>query len=381
MKSKKAAVLLIVFSILLTLSGGAFAAPDAEEAGVVFEASEADSGGQFTLTMTAYYATFRAFQFAVRFDPAVVQPVDSSGAVTDSFEKFAVKGQMWLSTIGTSVDPTLGIVKFTGYIMPGTSGASITASYEAVAGSDGIKLFTFKFKTLTSGDPAFRIATAAEGEPYDHSLPEGAAISNDGDSIDGSVAFKISALEGGNDTAGDLVTPDETMSADELLADCIILKIGSYAVVADSGLTAFYKGEKSVVPYIDSNGRTFVPLRFIAERLGATVDWEQATKTATITDGGTVVKMSVGDAFFTKNGEKKTMDTAAVQVESSPGYVRTLVPIRFVAEALGKTVGWDNANKLVIIAPGDYGWDDEGDLEGEVITKALTLYTLYGSLI
>ncbi|MDD5689953.1 MAG: copper amine oxidase N-terminal domain-containing protein [Caldisericia bacterium] len=31
------------------------------------------------------------------------------------------------------------------------------------------------------------------------------------------------------------------------------------------------------------NGRTFVPIRFISEHLGAKVDWDESTRTVTIT--------------------------------------------------------------------------------------------------
>ena len=45
---------------------------------------------------------------------------------------------------------------------------------------------------------------------------------------------------------------------------------------------------------ITSEGYTMIPLRFIAEKLGCTVSWDSDTKTATIKDGGTVVKFTEG---------------------------------------------------------------------------------------
>ncbi|MGE4484302.1 MAG: copper amine oxidase N-terminal domain-containing protein [Oscillospiraceae bacterium] len=382
---KRFTVFLIVFSILLTLSGGALAAQDAAEAGVVFEASDADSGGLFTMTMTMYNATFNVFSFVLRYDPETVEPVSPQGTVTTEFLEFAEvpAGLDWLSFLGASIDKDTGLIEFTGYVEPGNSPATDglpPSEGNAVVGSGGLTMVTFTFHKTGSGAVNIELATASDTKPYVTPLPNGGALYDIGYTLPANYSVILPASLGESSTVIETGPVDE-LTANELLADCIILKIGSYAVVADSGLTAFYQGEKSVVPYIDENDRTFVPLRFIAERLGAAVDWEQSTKTATITNGNTVIKMSVGDKFYTKNGVEKAMDTAAVQVESSPGYVRTLVPIRFVAEALGKTVGWDDANRLVIITPGDYDWDGGGELEDEVISKALTLYTLYGSLI
>ena len=104
-------------------------------------------------------------------------------------------------------------------------------------------------------------------------------------------------------------------------------------------------------PVIDANSRTLVPVRFATEALGAKVDWNGSTKTATISKNGISVDVAIGkkDIAVTKNGGKKTvtMDTEAVLINN-----RTMVPIRFVAEALGAYVDWSNKYRVVGIYQG-----------------------------
>jgi len=97
-------------------------------------------------------------------------------------------------------------------------------------------------------------------------------------------------------------------------------------------------------PPIIQNGRTLVPLRAIFEAMGATVEWDQATKTVTAMRGTDIVKMTVGNSVMTKNGEKITLDVPPQVVNN-----RTLVPARAVAESFGADVKWDGSTRTVII--------------------------------
>lgn len=90
-----------------------------------------------------------------------------------------------------------------------------------------------------------------------------------------------------------------------------------------------------VKPYI-SNGRTYLPLRAAAETMGANVVWDQASRTATVTKGGTVIRCTVGSTAYTINGVSQYADAAPQIVEG-----RTMLPIRPIAEALGGTLYWD----------------------------------------
>ncbi|HYF91799.1 MAG TPA: stalk domain-containing protein [Symbiobacteriaceae bacterium] len=92
-------------------------------------------------------------------------------------------------------------------------------------------------------------------------------------------------------------------------------------------------------------GRTMVPLRAIFEALGARVEWDAATSTVTARKGDRVVVAAVGKNEATVDGTVLLLDQPPQVVEG-----RTLVPARFVAEALGARVTWDGATQTVNIA-------------------------------
>lgn len=87
-------------------------------------------------------------------------------------------------------------------------------------------------------------------------------------------------------------------------------------------------------PYIDDAWRTMVPVRVLAETLGAEVEY--ADNVVTVVDGDTTVEMTIGEAAYTINGEaaEAEMDTVPVIGDGD----RTYVPIRFLTNALGYEV-------------------------------------------
>jgi len=65
-------------------------------------------------------------------------------------------------------------------------------------------------------------------------------------------------------------------------------------------------------PYIDSANRTMVPVRAPMEVMGCTVDWNDKTRQATISKEGKTAVFTIGKNTYTVNGQTKTMDTKAV---------------------------------------------------------------------
>jgi hypothetical protein len=98
------------------------------------------------------------------------------------------------------------------------------------------------------------------------------------------------------------------------------------------------------VPPVIINGRVMVPLRAIFEALGATVQWNPADQSIVATKGNTTIKLQVGSTSALNNGAQVTLDATPQIVDG-----RTLVPVRFVGEALGAQVTWDAANRRVNI--------------------------------
>lgn len=101
-------------------------------------------------------------------------------------------------------------------------------------------------------------------------------------------------------------------------------------------------------PYVDINGRTLVPVRFVSEALGANVDWDGNQQTVTITKDQNKIVLTINKKTIIVNGIEKAMDTAAVATDQG----RTMVPVRFVSEALGQPVGWDQDTYSAYIGEG-----------------------------
>lgn len=89
-----------------------------------------------------------------------------------------------------------------------------------------------------------------------------------------------------------------------------------------------------VAPYVDAHWRTMVPYRALAEAFGAKVNWSDTERTVTTMVDDKKVVMTIGSKNYTVNGKAMTMDTAPAIDKSG----RTMMPVRFVAEALGYKV-------------------------------------------
>jgi hypothetical protein len=88
-------------------------------------------------------------------------------------------------------------------------------------------------------------------------------------------------------------------------------------------------------PYMD-NGRVMVPIRNVAEKLGATVSWNATTHTAGFTLAKRSVNIQVGADKVYVDGAAKTIDAKAVEKSGS-----VYVPLRFVSLGLGVALEWD----------------------------------------
>jgi len=87
-----------------------------------------------------------------------------------------------------------------------------------------------------------------------------------------------------------------------------------------------------------------VPMRGVFETLGATISWDQKTQTVTGTKGSAIIKITVGSETAYVSGKKVTLTSSAMIQNGS-----TLVPLRFVSEALGANVTWDQKTNTASI--------------------------------
>ena len=110
----------------------------------------------------------------------------------------------------------------------------------------------------------------------------------------------------------------------EGVGDVVVMSIGSNEIVINDAKAAI-----DAAPIVENN-RTFVPFRALAEAFGATVAYDEATQAVTAELNGVTVVMTIGSAEYTVNGVAKTADVAPF-INGS----RTMVPVRFAAEAFG----------------------------------------------
>ena len=97
------------------------------------------------------------------------------------------------------------------------------------------------------------------------------------------------------------------------------------------------------------NDRTMLPARFVAENLGATVEWDGEKQLVTITGKNekqedVTILITIGSDYAKVNGEEVKLDSPAF-VEND----RTYTPIRFISENLGATVKWNETEQTVTI--------------------------------
>ncbi|MDQ0195172.1 copper amine oxidase N-terminal domain-containing protein [Paenibacillus wynnii] len=97
-------------------------------------------------------------------------------------------------------------------------------------------------------------------------------------------------------------------------------------------------------PYL-KQGRVMVPLRGVAEGIGAALTWNKATLTATVARGAHKARMTAGSFEAFKDGNPVTLDVPA---ELRNG--RIYIPLRFSAESMGGTVSWNASTWTASIA-------------------------------
>ncbi|MPM65637.1 hypothetical protein SDC9_112534 [bioreactor metagenome] len=111
-------------------------------------------------------------------------------------------------------------------------------------------------------------------------------------------------------------------------------------VVITVGATTMAAGTATVTldapAYINAANYTMLPLRAITEAFGATVNWDDASKTVTIMGGQRIISMTIGSKTMYINGTPVAMNTAP-EITSA----RTFVPVRDLANALGiSNINW-----------------------------------------
>jgi len=104
-------------------------------------------------------------------------------------------------------------------------------------------------------------------------------------------------------------------------------------------------------PPVQLNGRTLVPVRLVSEILGASVDWDDKSQTVLIASSGQDNSNVDLSPMASQSGIKIVVNGRQVQTDQPPVVMngRTMVPVRFVSEALGAEVLWIDETRTVSI--------------------------------
>lgn len=120
--------------------------------------------------------------------------------------------------------------------------------------------------------------------------------------------------------------------------------------VAQQGISVIVNGNPVVFNGArpqEVNGRVLVPLRGVLEQLGAYVDWQPAGQLVTATKANTDIQLRIGERMARVNNRPVTLDVPAMIYRGN-----TMVPLRFVSEALGADVRWEPSQYAVLINTG-----------------------------
>ena len=118
----------------------------------------------------------------------------------------------------------------------------------------------------------------------------------------------------------------------------IVLTVGSNIVTVDGHITRVDAAPEIVA------GRTFVPVRFIAETFGSTVKWLPLTTSMMITLGNATIILQIENATGIINGKIVALD-AAPYIKNS----HSMFPLRVISESFGSDVTWDAGKRVITI--------------------------------
>lgn len=109
-----------------------------------------------------------------------------------------------------------------------------------------------------------------------------------------------------------------------------------------------------VSPFIE-DGYVMVPVRSFSESMGAVARWEDDTQTVTVQYEDINASLAIGKKTAVVNGETEALVVAPKIISG-----KTVVPLRFIAEAFGASVNWvDPSNEVMVLWNGKAGEKDK----------------------
>jgi len=128
--------------------------------------------------------------------------------------------------------------------------------------------------------------------------------------------------------------------------DVPVMPPKSYKVKITANGTDINYNQDTGLPFILGE-RTYVPVRFTAEQLGAEVKWDNTENSIEIRYNGKTVKFLVGQEHYLVNDQDNTLDAAPF---ISPVDGKMYLPLRYLAEGLGFEVKVETMNEIIHVA-------------------------------
>ena len=264
-----------------------------------------------------------------------IEKIDTNGDVTCYVEKCDIE----VSAELTDKDGLLGMFKDKPNYSDVKKSASDDCSYLVITVEDesteaseivvsGIKLYLDR--TMPNGSYALKNVYSDSG------LWEN--TSTDKDEYDKNGVFKYEPVVVDSEYVQVVTSPRD--KDDSTLNRKIDIGIGKDKISA---------GEDTVIldepAYINKDNYAMLPTRAISEALGATVNWDEASKSVSILSGSRIVSMKIGEKTMYINGTPVPMNTAP-EIKNS----RTFIPVRDLANALGiKNIDWSEDTSTITL--------------------------------
>ena len=297
----------------LTATGYAIAAFEAEdEAGMLVVKTDEKYVGS-TITVTAV---------SERYNLVAVKEIKVAGEAKEiKFEKGSLAVNAYNKVKWNVVDENGNPVKLTDYV-------SYTSDIKAA--NNRAADVTIRYVVLDKpADAKVSVTDLTDKSPFDGDGVMALTSNKVGNVTVQAVAqVRFGVLLNGNDN---IAMQTKYYTGTQIFAvgtagvgDVVVMSVGSNEIIINDA-----KAVIEAAPIVENN-RTFVPFRALIEAFGATVTFNEATQAVTAELNGTTVVMTIGSATYTVNGVEKTADVAPF-INGS----RTMVPVRFVAEAFG----------------------------------------------
>lgn len=116
-----------------------------------------------------------------------------------------------------------------------------------------------------------------------------------------------------------------------------------------------------VAPYV-SEGRTYIPVRYLAYALGVPeegVQWDDAAQTASLRKEDVTLRLKPGSPLLERQAGTGAPVSLVMEVAPEARSGRVFLPARYVAAGLGYSAAWDPATRQVTLAPGEIAWAEE----------------------